>query len=569
MTVFISKRVKKLKSNHIKSWIISIFSIVLTLGAIANAAVEPEKMLRLDMVHHNPGEAQFDSQFNDPKLMKEMGYNGKVFFLFDSATLAINWQKYDKEIAISAEEQKWVDDKRAEINAKYNEAKAAGLKIYCMSDLILLPKSVIKHYGVDKTFGDVSNEKTQELLRAQLRLMFGQFPQLDGIVVRIGETYLHNAPFHKGSIKDKTDADKTIIPLMQILREEVCVKLGKQVAFRTWWSFDVDLNTYMAVSNGVEPHENLYISVKHCEGDFQRGNRFSKVLGAGRHKQIVEVQCQREYSGKGAYPHYIANGVINGFEEYKYMMSPDEMQSVAEVAKTENFAGLWTWSRGGGWGGPYLTRGYSEIWCKLNAAVMVGWAQDTSRSEEEIFNEFASKELGLKGDDLKRFRKLALLSADAVVRGKRDIRSKMTCWWTRDQTLGKPPIDYKWSKEDRDFVIEQKHESDRIWSKIVVLADKINFPDPGYGKAVRLSCRYGQRLYHISRLGFDIANLADNIDGNRDRIKGLIAEYDKAWQDYIQLKADNPECPSLYNTPDKENGNNSMAGYINSIREKM
>lgn len=72
---------------------------------------------------------------------------------------------------------------------------------------------------------------------------------------------------------------------------------------------------YQYISDQVEPHPNLVIAIKHCEGDFHRGNPFSKVLGLGRHQQLVEVQCAREYEGKGAYPNYIARGVIEGFEE--------------------------------------------------------------------------------------------------------------------------------------------------------------------------------------------------------------------------------------------------------------
>lgn len=51
---------------------------------------------------------------------------------------------------------------------------------------------------------------------------------------------------------------------------------------------------FLAVSNGVEPHANLIWSLKHCEGDFHRGNAFSKVLEQGRHPFIVEVRCARE-----------------------------------------------------------------------------------------------------------------------------------------------------------------------------------------------------------------------------------------------------------------------------------
>jgi hypothetical protein len=32
----------------------------------------------LDMVHHNPGEARYQSRYNDPAELAKMGYGGKV-----------------------------------------------------------------------------------------------------------------------------------------------------------------------------------------------------------------------------------------------------------------------------------------------------------------------------------------------------------------------------------------------------------------------------------------------------------------------------------------------------------
>ena len=54
--------------------------------------------LILDMVHHNPGDKRYDSQFNDPTFIKKMGFNGKVYFLFDSPMLAVDWQSVDKSL---------------------------------------------------------------------------------------------------------------------------------------------------------------------------------------------------------------------------------------------------------------------------------------------------------------------------------------------------------------------------------------------------------------------------------------------------------------------------------------
>ena len=54
----------------------------------ADATVENKPLFVLDMVHHNPGESLYESSYNDPAVLKEMGYNGKVYYLFDSPQLA-------------------------------------------------------------------------------------------------------------------------------------------------------------------------------------------------------------------------------------------------------------------------------------------------------------------------------------------------------------------------------------------------------------------------------------------------------------------------------------------------
>jgi hypothetical protein len=401
--------------NMVMNKILRGLGCCLLLGTSAFGGAVSNEPLILDMVHHNPGEALYDSAYVDPAVIKEMGYNGKVYFLFESPSLAINWESVDPDILPKGSvEREWVDAKAAQIKAMQADCKEAGLSIWAQSDLMLFPKRLIEKYDMEETFGDPQNPQTAKMLRAQINEMFDQFPDLDGLVVRIGETYLHDAPYHKGAIKDKQNAETTIIPLMNILREEICVKRDKQLIFRTWRSFDDNLDSYMAVSDAVEPHPNLIISIKHCEGDFHRGNAFSKVIGPGRHRQIIEVQCAREYEGKGAYPNYVINGVIEGFEEHS-RMPEEQINSLREFTEKtpELYAGIWTWTRGGGWDGPYIN---NEMWCDLNAWVVAQWAKDPSQSEEEVFNRYATERLQLTGDNVAKFRKLCLLSADAVIR---------------------------------------------------------------------------------------------------------------------------------------------------------
>ena len=494
-----------------------------------------------DMVHHNPGEALYQSQFNDPAFTGSMGANGKVYFLFESAQLAVNWDEFDTADKVilpqGSADRAWVDAKRAEITAKYDAAKSAGLEVYAMSDLILFPKRLVSLHGMSSTMGNVNDPNTQLWLRRLMRLMFTQFPQLDGIMVRIGETYLNDAPYHQGKIDNKNSASSTIIPLMNLLREEVCVQLGKKIYFRTWGSFDTDLATFLAVSNGVEPHANLTWSVKHCEGDFHRGNSFSKVLGQGRHPFIVEVQCAREYEGKGAYPNYIAHGVIDGFEEH----AANPGQSLRHLWQSSPLMrGVWTWSRGGGWEGPYIK---NELWCELNAWVMAQWARDPAASEESLFNRFATEKLGLPPSQVAAFRELAMLSAEAAWRAKRGTNNGLSAWWSRDQYYLYPTLPS--NAGSRATVLADQDAAVAKFERIVQLARSLTPARPEDREFLISSSLYG---LHLMRIWQAVKNLESNEGVDSLKLKSWLDRHDEAWVDYQELAASYPNSISSFYT---------------------
>ncbi len=501
----------------------------------------------LDMIHNNPGEAPYDSQYNDPNILKKMGYNGKVFSLFESAQLAVNWDKVDKNILpIGTFDRLWVDSIAACLDSVYTKTKKAGLQVFCHCDLILFPKRLIDKYNLKDIMGDPKNKQTEKYLRILLREMFAQFPQLDGIVVRIGETYLQDAPYHFGTINNKTNAEKTIIPLINILRDEVCVKLNKEVIFRTWYSFDVNDAVYMQIDKAIEPHSNLTISIKHCEGDFHRGNPFSKVLGIGRHKQLVEVQCAREYEGKGAYPNYIAKGVIDGFEEYASLKEAGKPSSIRDIfnagKKTGKLNGIWTWTRGGGWEGPYIE---NELWCDLNAYVMAQWAKNPSATEESVFKHYTRNVLRLDNKDGELFRKLALMSTDAIIRGRRSVAypKEVNPWWTRDEYIGFPRIPNDLKK--MEVILAEKDTALVMWQEIIKLSGSICFKDEKTSDYVKVSSKYGLCLFRIYRSIFYLAAIDKNLYP-RSELKEWIDEYDTAWLEYQLLAALNSNCPTLF-----------------------
>ncbi|MEP1488817.1 MAG: hypothetical protein ABJK28_10350 [Algibacter sp.] len=518
--------------------------------------------LILDMVHHNPGEAPYKTAYNDPAVIKEMGYNGKVYFLFESPALAINWESVDADILPKeSDDRKWVDEKAKQIKQMHATCKAQDMAIYAMSDLVLFPKRLIEKYNIEDTFGDPNNPLIEKFIRAQINEMFDQFPDLDGLVVRIGETYLHDAPYHLGAIEDKKNPEKTIIPLINILKEEICEKRNKQLIFRTWVAFDRDIDAYMKVNNAVEPHENLIISIKHCEGDFHRSNEFSKVIGQGRHRQIIEVQSAREYEGKGAYPNYIANGAIEGFEEHANM--PEErINSIKEFVETkpELYAGIWTWSRGGGWDGPYIK---DELWCDLNSWVMAQWGQNTDKSEAFIFNRYATERLHLKGDDIVKFRKLCLLSAEAVVRGRNSTYRDMNPWWTRDQGIAWPMVVKGDLEQKRNLA--QKDESIKKWKEIVKLAKSIDWQNDETKNHAIGSAKYGLKLYQIYRTLVYMKYADDN--ANTKDVKKWIKAYDRAWGNYNKLTKKYSTIATLYTQEYKRHIANNAHNKVNKLRK--
>lgn len=538
-------------------------ALIAALGLIGITAFGAEPLV-LDMVHHNPGEPLYKSAYNDPAMIQKMGYNGKVYFLFESPMLAINWESVDKDILPKdSPDREWVDAKAELIRKNLARCKELGMKTYAMSDMVLFPQRLIEKEGLEATFGDARNPRVQELIRAQVREAFTQFKDFDGLVVRIGETYLHDAPFHKGAIKDKNSADETIIPLMKLLREEVCVKLNKQLIFRTWVAFDVNLGTYMRVNDAVEPHENLIISIKQCEGDFHRGCPFSKIIGKGRHRQIIEVQCAREYEGKGAYPNYIAHGVIEGFEEHE-RMTEGAISSLREFAeqKPDLYAGVWTWSRGGGWDGPYIT---NEMWPDLNAWVMAQWASDPSQAEEALFNQYATEKLHLQGRDVAKFRELCLLSADAVVRGRNTTYLDMDKWWTRDQGIGWPGVNKDAAKQQR--VLLQKDESIEMWKRIVDLSESIQWATPETREFAVGSAYYGLHLYEIYRVAVYLADAENRDDGSA--MKQWIEAYDNAWRVYHALPERFSSLSTLYTKEYARHCKQPLAQKVEALRAKL
>lgn len=515
----------------------------------------------MDMVHANPGEPMTVSRYNDPATLAALDYDGQVINEFRPPQTAVTFDTFDERIfPAGSEARAWVEENARRVDEHIRRAHAAGVAAYFFTDVIVLPRRLVELHAEEildqEDRINLHRPLTQHVHRLMLREVFARFPDMDGLVIRTGETYLQNTPFHTGN-NPITDAAASHRLLIELLREEVCVRAGKELFYRTWSlgsgggdRLRYDPAFYREVTDRIEPHERLLFSIKHTADDYWRTVPFNETLGTGRHRQIVEVQCQREYEAKGACPDYIGDGVVNGFEEYPEGPAP---RGLADLVDNPLFAGVWTWSRGGGWRGPYIT---NELWCDLNVSVVARWTRDTALGEEGAFAAHA-REAGLDGEGTRSFRRLALLSAAGTLRGHYSARFPVEALtWTRDQFLGGCDRDLVNDYDailDRglvDVALAEKEQAARIWQEITELADRIPLRNPADRAYLRVSARYGKYLYAVVHHGWEVMlrGFAGDRDGryDNDAIAAHLRAYDDAWRGWRRLEAREPSCGTLY-----------------------
>jgi hypothetical protein len=535
-------------------FILFVLSLLVGCKTSEEQSITKKGFLILDMVHHNPGEPLFQSSFTQAEKLASYGYSGKILNDFKFAHCAILYSSLNENIFPDGSlSKKWVDSTAIYIDHEIETAHKSGIELFCFIDIMVLPKSLVELYrdslcGTDGKI-DIHKPFTQKVHRLMIAGIFERFPKLDGLVVRTGETYLHNVPFHTGNspISQGMESHKLLINL---LRDEVCVKQNKKLIYRTWdfGYFHTQPDYYLEVTNAVETHPNLYFAVKHTNGDYHRTFKFNPTITLGKHKQIIEVQCQREYEGKGAYPNYVMKGVIDGFEEYSTDPAP---KSLKDISAHPNFAGIWSWSRGGGWRGPYIS---NELWCDLNAYVISQYAQNPMKNEEEIFAQYSAN-LKLNKDDAKNFRTIALLSADAVVRGHSSLIVDINVWWTRDMFLGgEAELGDSFRKiienNQVEAVLNEKQECTFLWSKIVTEANSIITGTPDFRNYLKVSSEYGFLLSSITEQAWTIwlMGMTGDQTGKYDfnRLTTAFQQYDELWEKFRMLKEQNQNCASLY-----------------------
>jgi hypothetical protein len=522
----------------------------------------------IDLVHHNPGETPFKTDFTNPRSLAELGYSGQVFKHVNCAVRFDTLGRNDFKTGSPAGD--WMDAMRRSIAGQICAAKAAGLQVFYHIDLFILPRALVQDEAeaICNSNKKISLDcpRTQEIHRALFNEIFRDFPQIDGLIVRVGETYLFDTPHHCGNTAVPLHGEginpewsqQQYVKLLHFLREEICVRHDRMLIQRTWDIFNdrfhSDPNFYLAVAEKVPPHPKFLFSIKHTALDFFRRVKVNPSLGLGHHPQIIEVQCQREYEGKGAFPCYIGHMISEGFPENKKPVG------LGTLLQRPNIRGVFTWSRGGGWFGPYLK---NEFWCRLNVHVISVLTQNPLKPEPEIFADFCRDTMRMDEASTGAFRKACELSSQALLLGRYcaayDAQWQETTipteLWMRDDRLGgmeqlKPVFRYLHEHSETAAAIAEKWESVRLWKEALKEFDAVVIPDLSLRNAIDTSFRYAINLFEIIALGWEIlaVDFAANYGSalNRNRLCALHARYAAAWEAYLALEESAPDCASLF-----------------------
>lgn len=502
-----------------------------------------------NMVHHNPGEPRFNTKYTNPEYIKTLGYNGQVPKF--EIQCAVTYDDYELGLVpYRSNERLWIDRKAADVRIQLDKAKKSGMPIYPFTDVLVVPKSVMEKYGDEmKIDGKLSIQKkrTQEILKAQITEIFKKFPELGGLTIRFGETYLHDAPFHVGNRPVYSPEDH--IKIINILREEVCVKRNKKLFYRTWdWGkikrkFHLVPEVYLKITDAVETHLNLYFSTKHVNGDFLRGLPFNKTLGIGKHQQIVEVSInQAGMYGRNAHPYYIGQGVIEGWPEMK------NKKGLQDLYGKEQIKGIWTWTWGDGWFGPYFG---NEFWMDLNRYIIQEFTKNPFRPEEDIFNDYCTDVLKMSNENIDKLRQLCLLSVDAVFKGQATSIQRTSPWWIRDHFFTALNMSVFVNKGVDIAVLAEKKENLKSWYTMEKIANNIQLPNKEDEDFIRVSTTYGRIKYELIELIYrtQIMFARMELKGealDKKEAQLIVDTYKAKWEEWRKLKRENANCPTLY-----------------------
>lgn len=246
-------------------------------------------------------------------------------------------------------------------------AETFEMQVFITSDLLFF-NSAIDDYVASRS------RSVRRFAVHACRQLFNRFPEIAGVVTRMGETdgLDVKGDFHSRLvIRSPKQARQMIQALLPVFEE-----FDRLLIFRTWsvgigkvgdliWN----TKTYDSVFQGLE-NKHLIVSMKYGASDFFRFLPLNRLFFRGGQRKLIEFQARREYEGFGEYPSFV------GWDYEK----------IRNQLVGQNIAGISVWCQTGGWSGfrrlTYLDD--NAVWNEINTYVTVRIFRDGITADQAI-----------------------------------------------------------------------------------------------------------------------------------------------------------------------------------------
>lgn len=364
-------------------------------------------MLKLATTIKNPGEPDIHSRYHDSAELKTLGYNGRV--LFETAGLS---GVANPEVVNNVELRRWVQQTQDGVTRTVAACDDAGLDVYLLYDVLALASDLVER----NVMGLTCKHRPGTLCPASeivfkhvfdgLDAMLQRWPSAAGIVLRFGDTDAQRLPHLMGNdiytphcprCSQFGRADRVVHVLKQA-HELVVEKHNKRLIARAWnvrpngMHDAVDLTKRIVDRLPGDPADDRFVlSFKFTQTDFWRYQPWNEAsLSCGGRPIMYELQCQREFEGKGGVPNWQVPLWRDGYPE---TADKSKVNGLAEAAGKVNLVGLLAWVRGGGWGGPFVK---DESWIDANVFALPRLADDLTADPAQIARDWVAERLQIK-----------------------------------------------------------------------------------------------------------------------------------------------------------------------------
>jgi hypothetical protein len=243
-----------------------------------------------------------------------------------------------------------------------------GMRILLTSDVLPATAAIEAALGTQKA-------AWEDYYHALVARTLEDFPQIDGLVLRIGESDGHDVKdpirtrLHLRNPRDTNHLIKRLLPEFE-KRDRVLILRTWTVGAHRIGDMIWHRGTLAQTLDGLDSL-NFIVSMKHGESDFFRYLPLNKAFFRVRQRKIIELQARREYEGAGEYPSFIGHDC----ERFR-----DELRGA------ENMVGMSVWCQTGGWHRfrrlTHLEDEGRDVWTRLNTAVAAGIFKENLSVEE-------------------------------------------------------------------------------------------------------------------------------------------------------------------------------------------